>query len=90
VCGKEIESITHVLKECEETRGEISEEEFFKENGKGWEVKRIEEVRRKKINEEKKEGDRGTGEEGWKEDKDARGKTGKMLKCLKRLECLNV
>jgi len=23
-CGKEIESITHVLKECEETRGEIS------------------------------------------------------------------
>jgi len=75
VCGEEIESITHVLKECEETRGEISEEKFLKENGKGWEVmKRIEKVRRKKINEEKKEGDRGTGEGGWKKDKDARGK----------------
>jgi len=52
VCEEEIESITHVLKECEETRGEISEEEFLKRNGKGWEaMKRIEEVRRRKINE---------------------------------------
>jgi len=32
---EEIESITHVLKEYEETRGEISEEEFLKGNGKG-------------------------------------------------------
>ncbi|XP_020294889.1 vicilin-like seed storage protein At2g18540 [Pseudomyrmex gracilis] len=52
VCGKEIESIKHVLEECEGTRGEISEEEFLKENGKGCEVmKRIEEARRKKISE---------------------------------------
>jgi len=35
MCGEEMESITHVLKECEETRNEISEGEFLKEDGKG-------------------------------------------------------
>jgi len=52
ICGEETESIAHVLKECEETRDEMPEGEFLKEDGKGWEImKRIEEVRRKKVNE---------------------------------------
>jgi len=75
VYGKEMESIAHVLKECEETREEISEGELLKEDGKGWEVmKRKEEVRRKKRNEgEKKERVRGKREGGLKENKDAKG-----------------
>jgi len=52
MCGEEIESIAHILKECEETKDEISEGEFLKEDDKDWGLmKRIEKVRRKKINE---------------------------------------
>jgi len=34
MCGEEMENIAHVLKECGETRDEISEGEFLKEDGK--------------------------------------------------------
>jgi len=63
MCGEEMESIAYVLKECEETRDEISEGELLKEDDKDWEVmKRIEEVKRKKINEWEKRKE--TEEEG--------------------------
>jgi len=56
MCGVETEDIAHVLKVCEKTRDEISEEELLREDGRGSEVmRRINEIRREKR-EETKEG----------------------------------
>jgi len=40
ICGKDEESITHVLKECEATRDDLQIEELLSEEGRGLEVMR--------------------------------------------------
>lgn len=53
VCRKEKESITHVIRRCEEAKSEITMEEFLNEDGKGWEaMKRLNRIREEKEKEE--------------------------------------
>ena len=54
ICGEGIENMLHILKECEETKDEMTLEEFLKEDGKGREVmKRIDKIREEKLLEKK-------------------------------------
>lgn len=53
VYRKEEESITHVMRKCEEMKNEITLEEFLSGDGKGWKVmKRINRIREEKSKEE--------------------------------------
>lgn len=54
ICGEGTENIVHILKECEETKDEMTVEEFLKEDGSGREMmKRIDKIREGKRREEK-------------------------------------
>ena len=50
----------HVLKECEETKSEISVEELLRENGGGWE--RMKEIGRAREERRRKNEESGTEE----------------------------
>ena len=60
ICGKAEENLMHVLKECEETKSEISVEELLRENGGGWE--RMKEIGRAREERRRKNEESGTEE----------------------------
>lgn len=73
ICREKIENILHILKECDETKHEMTVEEFLKEDGKGREImKWIDRIREKKKLEEKRKESEGKGKKRRKSQKKER------------------